>query len=76
MVSKTVATQHYWYSQESGKVINLAEYREAKQIVEKHQPLVLNFFDRMSRIMNWLFHVICACCIGYLLAQLLRWYLI
>lgn len=76
MVSKTVATQHYWYSQESGKVINLAEYRDAKRKVEKHQPLVLDFFDRVSRIMKSLFLVIFAGSVSYILAQLLRWYLI
>ncbi len=70
------ATQSYWYSQESGKVISLAEYREAKQVIEEHQPLVLDFFDRVSRLMKSLFHVIFAGSIGYLLAQLLRWYLI
>lgn len=70
------ATQHYWHSRESGKVISLAEYREAKQVVEEHQPLVLDFFDRVSRLMRSLFLVIFAGSMGYLLAQLLRWYLI
>jgi hypothetical protein len=70
------ATQRYWYSQESGKVISLAEYREAKQVVEEHQSLVLNFFDHVSRLMRSLFLVIFAGSVSYILAQLLRWYLI
>jgi len=66
----------FWGSQQAGKVISLATYREdkrkARALREDEKSAVLNWFERLDRYEPVIWAIIMLSC-AYVAAQCVRW---